>query len=81
MRAKPRRLPVGAEAGDAGVSFRVWAPSRAQVAVVVDGVEYPLRRERSGHFSGFVPNIGAGARYRYRLDDDDAALCPDPASR
>src|SRR4051812_3851825 len=34
----PRRLPVGAEVlpGNAGVSFRVWAPRRQSIDVVFD---------------------------------------------
>ena len=76
-----RRLPVGAEVGPGGVDFRVWAPVRRQLSVVLeDGASTPLKRERSGHFSGRVAGIGGGARYRFRLDGDDQ-LYPDPASR
>ena len=79
-----RRLPVGAEVTDEGVHFRVWAPKRSHVAVeVVGGAtprRVPLAAEANGYFAGFVPDIGAGQRYAYRLDDD-AHLYPDPASR
>ena len=75
-----RRYPVGAEIVGDGVSFRVWAPSRETVAVVVEGGgEHPLASEGDGYFSGLV-HVGAGARYRFRLDQD-ATLYPDPASR
>jgi maltooligosyltrehalose trehalohydrolase len=39
----------------------------------------PLSAEAAGWFSALVPGIGAGTRYRYRLDGGDAF--PDPASR
>lgn len=76
-----RRLPVGAEPLPGGVHFRVWAPRRERVEVVPAERPrpIPLAREPGGYFSGFVPGIGAGARYRYRLDGGEAL--PDPASR
>src|SRR5688572_27673669 len=79
--AVERRLPIGAEARPDGVQFRVWAPRREQVEVVVDGTDRtePLVRGADGYFEGLVAGIGAGARYRYRLDGDLAL--PDPASR
>src|SRR3954469_17895846 len=77
----PRRLPVGAEVLAGGTSFRVWAPAREKVAVTIErGGEYPLAPEANGYFSASVPEIGAGARYRYRLDGGEATY-PDPASR
>ncbi len=81
--AFPRRLPVGAEYCDgAGVHFRVWAPRRRRVEVILDGAEsraFELEREPGGHFSGIVSAATVGSRYRYRLDGQDAF--PDPASR
>jgi maltooligosyltrehalose trehalohydrolase len=76
-----RRLPVGAEPQTGGVHFRVWAPDRERVEVVVDGhgESALLSPERGGYHSGLVPGLAAGARYRYRLDAGDAF--PDPASR
>ena len=48
-RAVTRRLPIGAEvqpaANGGGVHFRVWAPDRKRVAVVIDGHATPLTRE------------------------------------
>jgi maltooligosyltrehalose trehalohydrolase len=76
-----RRYPIGAELADHGVSFRVWAPSRKTVAVVLEnGTNRPLSREPTGHFSGLVPEAEVGARYRFRLDNDETPY-PDPASR
>jgi maltooligosyltrehalose trehalohydrolase len=78
--AAGRRLPFGAELRATGVHFRVWAPARQAVAVMVEGrPPAPLDAEAGGWFSGEVPGVGAGARYRYRLDGD--LLRPDPASR
>jgi len=90
-RAAPRRLPIGAEpAPEGGVHFRVWAPRRARVEVVLEGgpgsgagglrQTAELTPEPHGYFSGFVPAAGVGTLYRYRLDGD-SCLYPDPASR
>jgi len=80
----PRRLPVGAEVvSGEGVQFRVWAPARRQVEVVLEGTTsegWPLEAEADGYFSAFVPQVLAGQRYRYRLDGG-SDLYPDPASR
>src|SRR5215213_5659021 len=85
-----RRLPVGAEMlPDGGVHFRVWAPRRRRVEVVLEGGgDVPrggpqtvgLQAEGSGYFSGRAAAAGAGTRYRFRLDGEPA-LYPDPASR
>ena len=81
----PRRLPIGTEVASAehGVHVRVWAPDHAKVALVIEAPEareVVLGREPDGHHSGFVPGLGAGGRYRFRLGSDDDLL-PDPASR
>src|SRR5688500_17566475 len=77
----PRRHPHGAELVAGGTSFRVWAPERAAVAVVIEGRgDVPLEREADGYFSALVPDVGAGARYRIRLDNSRELLA-DPASR
>jgi maltooligosyltrehalose trehalohydrolase len=70
---------VGAEVVPGGVHFRVWAPERERVAVVIDTDEHPLRKA-GGWFVGLVEGAGVGTRYRFRLDDDAQAF-PDPASR
>jgi 1,4-alpha-glucan branching enzyme len=60
-------------AGVAGTRFAVWAPHAREVAVVGDfdrwsGRAAPLRpRERSGIWEGFVPGVGSGAVYKYRV--------------
>src|SRR5215210_3907818 len=74
-----RRLPVGAQAMDGGTHFRVWAPQRTQVEVLLDGQAYRLRRDAGGYFESFLPSVRPGSRYSYRLDG--AGSFPDPASR
>jgi maltooligosyltrehalose trehalohydrolase len=81
-----RRLPVGADLlPDGGVHFRVWAPRRQRVSVVLEAgpgspATVQLQAEDGGYFAGHSPVAAAGTRYRYRLDDDPTPY-PDPASR
>src|SRR5206468_10478405 len=72
-----RRFPIGAELVDGGVDFRVWAPARRTVDVVIGGRDFPLEREDGGYFSGSVETNET--LYRFRLDGADTF--PDPASR
>jgi maltooligosyltrehalose trehalohydrolase len=78
-----RRLPIGAEVQpDGRTHFRVWAPRRRTVEVVLESPArgtFPLHAEEDGYFAGFAP-APAGTRYRFRLDGDDYHY-PDPASR
>jgi len=75
-----RRRAVGAECTGSGVDFRVWAPDRKNVSVVIDGSDFPLDRDSDGHFRGVVSKAGAGTHYRFRLDRGGDTF-PDPASR
>ncbi|MDB5310403.1 MAG: Alpha-amylase-family protein [Gemmataceae bacterium] len=77
-----RRLPVGAEVVPDGVDFRVWAPGRRTVEVVGEDDGPPtaaLAPEGNEYFSGTIPGLAAGDRYRYRLDGEGSF--PDPAAR
>jgi maltooligosyltrehalose trehalohydrolase len=75
-----RRYPIGAEVSADGVHFRVWAPQRTSVDVVIgDESPRPLQREASGHLSGFIAGAKADDLYRFRLDG--SGQFPDPASR
>jgi maltooligosyltrehalose trehalohydrolase len=83
---KRRRLPIGAEVlTDGEVHFRVWAPRRRRVEVVLEpggpgaGTVVPLEPEGDGYFSGRLAAAHTGSRYRFRLDGGEAF--PDPASR
>jgi maltooligosyltrehalose trehalohydrolase len=75
---------VGAELlPQGGAHFRVWAPRRREVAVVLEGAgggEFRLEPEANGDFAGRVAAAGAGTTYRFCLDDGER-LYPDPASR
>src|SRR5215831_6168302 len=74
-------LPFGAEVVPGGVRFRVAAPRRRRVEVVIDGGDaHALGAEADGWFAATVAGVGDGARYRYRLDGGQP-LVPDPASR
>jgi len=79
--AVARALPVGAEVIAGGVHFRVWAPKRRQVDLVLgDGRRtVPMRAEAGGYFSCHVQEAEAGTRYGYQLDR--GPVFPDPASR
>jgi maltooligosyltrehalose trehalohydrolase len=63
----------------------VWAPKARTVDVEIarldpsDPAYWPLERDGRAVFTGFVPALRAGARYRYRLDGGPSF--PDPWSR
>jgi maltooligosyltrehalose trehalohydrolase len=77
-------MPVGAEVTPGGVHFRVWAPKRQRVDVVLELPDGPLTHrlaaEEDGYFTGFVEAARPGHRYRFQLDEV-AGWFPDPASR
>ncbi len=84
-----RRSAIGAEVlPQGGVHFRVWAPRRRSVEVVLEGVGLEnggqrvvgLEPEPSGYFSAPAPDAAHGTLYRFRLDGGEP-LYPDPASR
>jgi maltooligosyltrehalose trehalohydrolase len=86
-----RRLPIGAEVSPGGeIHFRVWAPRRQRVAVVLEpagdasaanaAVIVHLEPEEGGYFARRTTAATVGTCYRFRLDDDPQ-LVPDPASR
>ena len=60
--------------------FRVFAPKRSKVTLVLEGRTVELERENAAFFSAVVEGVGPGARYQLRFDDKDG-LFPDPASR
>ena len=85
MHAIARRLSMGAELSsvEGGVHFRVFAPKRKRVEVVIESPRprtVSLTRTSDGFFEGVGDGVRAGTLYRLRLDDD-AKLYPDPASR
>src|SRR5438309_4258039 len=78
-----RRYPVGAEVlPGGGTHFRVWAPGRRKVEVVLEGPavrSFELTAEDGGYFAGLA-EADDGTRYRFRLDGEEP-LYPDPAAR
>jgi 1,4-alpha-glucan branching enzyme len=68
--------------GVSGVHFAVWAPNARQVSVVGDFNDWDHRRHMMRRRSGigvwemFVPDIGAGRAYKYRLIGPDGAVLP-----
>lgn len=88
-----RRLPIGAEIQLNGqVHFRVWAPRRKTVEVILENLHsihstqdpvnqtFSLKPEEDGYFSGLIEQATEGSLYRFRLDQEEQ-LYPDPASR
>ncbi|HEY3395755.1 MAG TPA: malto-oligosyltrehalose trehalohydrolase [Lacipirellulaceae bacterium] len=79
-------LPMGADVSAAGTRFRVWAPERKSVELVlVDSKGKELARHRlgaesNGFFSSTIQNAQHGSLYFFQLDDDPKRY-PDPASR
>ena len=73
-------MHVGAQVTADGVTFRVWAPGRRNVRVVVEGTVCALAAESDGYFAARVERARAGMRYQYLLDDDPSPY-PDPAAR
>jgi 1,4-alpha-glucan branching enzyme len=61
-------------AGTDGTNFAVWAPNAARVSVIGDFNDWqPDRTELnaiggSGIWEAFVPGVGRGARYKYRIE-------------
>ncbi len=60
-----------------GASFRLWAPAAKTVELLLEK-SHPLRRGEAGWFSADIPGVKAGARYKFRIDDEIDV--PDPAS-
>ncbi len=64
--------------GIAGTYFAVWAPSAKSVSVVgnfnswnVEEHQLNVRWDSSGIWEGFIPNIGKGEIYKYRIQSNN----------
>ena len=64
--------------GEQGTYFAVWAPSAKSVAVVGDfnfwlEGEHKLnvRWDGSGIWEGFIPNVGKGSIYKYKIQSSN----------
>jgi maltooligosyltrehalose trehalohydrolase len=60
-----------------GASFRLWAPAAKRVDLLLEKSQ-AMQRGEEGWFSADVPGVKAGARYKFRIDDE--IDLPDPAS-
>ena len=60
-----------------GASFRLWAPAAKRVDLLLEKPQ-TMRRGENGWFSADAPGAKAGARYKFRIDDEIDV--PDPAS-
>jgi maltooligosyltrehalose trehalohydrolase len=84
MLRRRHRMPFGAETDDrGGTRFRLWAPAAHAVDLVLDSPlapsPLPMHAAGEGWFELHQSDVGAGARYRFRIDGGPNA--PDPASR
>lgn len=61
-----------------GVEFRLWATSAQKVEVMLEGAAHPMRRDDDGWHRAEIAGLGAGARYRFRIDG--GLDVPDPGS-
>jgi maltooligosyltrehalose trehalohydrolase len=71
---------LGAQVVPGGVQFGVWSTKATSIHVLIEGRE-PVELEAlgDGQFVTTVPDIGAGARYQFRIDGGPPL--PDPRSR
>jgi len=67
----------GARLTPDGASFRLWAPAAKRVDLLLEKSQ-PLERGEGGWFSADIRGVKAGARYKFRVDDEIDV--PDPAS-
>ena len=76
---------IGANLSGENVHFRVWAPERHSVTLVLENGEgaetssHAMKKDAEGFFRVTVPLSRAGSFYRYQLDGG-TDLYPDPAS-
>jgi len=67
----------GVTLNSTGANFRLWAPAARRVDLLLDKT-HAMQVEKSGWFSIDLGGIGAGTRYKFRIDDEIDV--PDPAS-
>ncbi len=67
----------GARLTPNGASFRLWAPAAKRVDLLLEKSQ-PMQRGEDGWFSADISGVKAGARYKFRIDDEIDV--PDPAS-
>jgi maltooligosyltrehalose trehalohydrolase len=62
---------------DYGTRFRLWAPAANRVDVMLEH-PHAMKRGEDGWFTADIAGVKAGARYKFRIDDQIDV--PDPAS-
>jgi malto-oligosyltrehalose trehalohydrolase len=67
----------GAHLNGGATTFRLWAPAAQRVEVVLDRA-HPMQSAAEGWHELTLSGVGAGALYKYHLDDGTEV--PDPAS-
>jgi len=80
---RQRRLPVGAEIIEGRIGFRVWAPGRDGIQLIVEQPEpqaVEMTPDGQGYFTAVLDDPGKPVLYRFRLKGEEMLL-PDPASR
>jgi maltooligosyltrehalose trehalohydrolase len=70
-------LRFGPQLHPEATTFRLWAPAAERVELILDR-SHPMQAQSEGWHEVTIPGTGAGALYKYRIDDDLAV--PDPAS-
>jgi maltooligosyltrehalose trehalohydrolase len=60
-----------------GAQFRLWAPAAHRVEVALEK-PHAMTRGEDGWFTADIAGIGAGTRYKFRIDDEIDV--PDPAA-
>ena len=60
-----------------GTLFRLWAPAAKRVDLLLEK-PHALTRDDDGWYSAEISGVKAGARYKFRIDDE--INVPDPAS-
>lgn len=77
-------MQFGPQSTAEGTRFRLWAPSAKRVGLELDvsgheQLHCELKATGNGWFECVARGVGAGAKYRFRIDDEIDV--PDPASR
>ncbi len=68
---------VGAFYNEKFTTFRVWAPAKEQVALVLDGQLHSMEKDLRGVWAAEVQGVKPAARYKFRIGGN---AFPDPSS-
>jgi maltooligosyltrehalose trehalohydrolase len=59
-------------------TFRLWAPATNRIELLLGDASLPMTAQSDGWYTLTQPHVGAGARYKFRIDGE--LEIPDPAS-